>query len=288
MTTPPEIVLVGHIARDVQPDGTLRAGGTVTYGALLAARLGARPGVVTSAPPEDADRLAALVPTAQIVNVPSPDPTVFVNRYHGGQRAQVLRSRAAPLPPEAVPADWRTAPVTLLGPIAAEIPPELAATLAGPLRAATPQGWLRSWDAAGNVAPTPWRQADQIVPYLTAVILSVEDLAIASGAADRDATIAAWARQTPYVVVTDGPRGAALWEQGWGPRHVPAFPADEVDPTGAGDCFAVAFLLALWRGGDALAATRMAHAAASFVVRRSGTAGVPSADEVAALLASGA
>jgi 1D-myo-inositol 3-kinase len=281
---PPDLVLVGHIAQDLQPDGTSRLGGTVTYAALLALRLGLRVGVVTSAPEPALAQFAALLPGVALAAIPSPTPTIFENRYHDGHRQQFLRERAAPITPDAVPPDWRAAPITLLGPIADEIAPAVAACCAGPLRAATPQGWLRAWDAAGRVRPIPWHSADVIVPHLTALILSVEDLAVAAGAGDTRAAVQGWAARVPLVALTDGPRGATLWTYGT-PQHIPAFPVAEVDPTGAGDCFATALLVALHQGRAPAEAARFAHAAASFVVQAPGTAGIPTPAQIAARLA---
>src|SRR5579875_4148623 len=126
---PPDIVLVGHLAQDLQPDGSYRLGGTVTYAALLASRLGLRPGIVTSAPQADLAQLAALIPDLQLAAVPAPTPTIFENRYHDGQRRQFLRARAAPLAADAIPQEWRAAPITLVGPIADEIALDVAACL---------------------------------------------------------------------------------------------------------------------------------------------------------------
>src|SRR6185437_5096550 len=132
--------------------------------------------------------------------------------------------------------------------------------------------------------PIPWRTAADTLPHLTAIILSVEDLAIAAGEADGAATMAGWAAQVPIVVLTDGPRGATLWQHG-ARTHIPAFPVTEVDPTGAGDCFATAFLIALQRTGDAPTAVCYAHAAASFAVQAPGTTGIPTPEQIAARLA---
>lgn len=281
---PPDLVLVGHIAQDLQPDGSYRLGGTVTYAALLAQRLGLRVGVVTSAPEATLTQFAALSPGVALAVVPATTPTIFENRYHAGQRQQFLRARAAPITAAAVPPDWRAAPITLFGPIADEIAPEVAAGCAGPLRAATPQGWLRAWDATALVHPIPWHHADAIIPHLTALILSVEDLAVAAGTRDAQAAVQGWAARVPLLALTDGPRGATLWTNGT-PQSIPAFPVAEVDPTGAGDCFATALLVALHQGQAAAEAVRFAHAAASFVVQAPGTAGIPTAAQIAARLA---
>lgn len=285
MTTP-DLVLVGHLAQDLQPDGAWRLGGTVTYAATLATRLGLHTGVLTSAPASDAAQLVAQMPHAQaedvpsVVAVPAASPTIFENHYDDGRRHQFLRARAALLTAADLPPTWRAAPLVLLGPIADEIAPDLATAFAAALIAATPQGWLRQWDAAGQVSPRPWDSALAYLPHLAALILSTEDLAIAAGTADHDATLRAWAALVPHVVLTDGPRPARLWEQGVELPPVPAFPVPEVDPTGAGDCFATAFLIHLWRTGDPQAAVRYAHAAASFVVQAPGISGVPTAEQI--------
>jgi 1D-myo-inositol 3-kinase len=284
----PQIVLVGHVARDLQADGTFRLGGTVTYAALLAHRHGLRVGIVTSAPTEIMAELQALIPTAEVHAVPAPTATIFENLYGPTGRVQYLRARAATITTADMPDDWHSAPITLLGPIADEIAPDLAAALRGPLRAATPQGWLRAWDAEGRVSPIPWGSADAIVPNLTDLILSIEDLATAVGTGNGVAQIEAWATQIPRVVLTDGPHDATLWEHGRR-EYIPAIPVAEVDPTGAGDVFACAYLIGLIQenGPFPLAAVRYAHAAASFVVQSPGTAGIPTPEQIAARLAEG-
>lgn len=280
----PDLVLIGHIAQDRQPDGSVRLGGTVTYGALLAIRLGLRVGVVTSAPAADLARLRDLAPGVTVVGIPALSPTIFENRYHGEQRTQFVRARATPISAAAIPLEWRAAPITLLGPIANEIASDVAACLSGPIRAATPQGWLRAWDAIGRVHSIPWQTAEAIIPHLTALILSREDLAIAAGAQDDTSVVQGWAARVPLVALTDGPRGATLWTPTLAARQVDAFPVREVDPTGAGDCFATALLIALWRSGDPLAAMRFAHAAAAFVVQAPGTSGIPTAEQITTLM----
>ncbi|HKS69374.1 MAG TPA: hypothetical protein VJQ45_03075, partial [Ktedonobacterales bacterium] len=57
MTQTPDLLLIGHASRDLLSAGGWRLGGTVTYAAATAARLGLRPAVVTSGP---ADLAAAL------------------------------------------------------------------------------------------------------------------------------------------------------------------------------------------------------------------------------------
>jgi sugar/nucleoside kinase (ribokinase family) len=78
------------------------------------------------------------------------------------------------------------------------------------------------------------------------------------------------------VVVKLGAQGSAVYGAG-GDVTVPAFDVTVVDTTGAGDCFAGAFLAALERGLPHPEAARFANAAAALSIRRLGaTAGLES------------
>jgi sugar/nucleoside kinase (ribokinase family) len=76
--------------------------------------------------------------------------------------------------------------------------------------------------------------------------------------------------------------GALLHIDGSAPEVFPGYPATEVDPTGAGDVFAAAFLLWLRRTGDPRAAGDFANRVAALAVEREGLDGVPARDELLA------
>src|SRR5690348_2712266 len=120
-TERPDFLAIGHITRDLLPNGNWRLGGAVTYAALTAARLGLRPAVVTSAPPDVLAALDAVLPDLPWSILPSTEATTFENVYSAQGRQQFLHGRAAPLALSAVPDAWRDAPVVLLGPVAQEI-----------------------------------------------------------------------------------------------------------------------------------------------------------------------
>jgi sugar/nucleoside kinase (ribokinase family) len=71
------------------------------------------------------------------------------------------------------------------------------------------------------------------------------------------------------VVVKQGAQGAA-YHDGSGRLHQPAFAVDEVDPTGAGDCFGAVFVSCWLRGMPPDAALRYAAAAGAHAVTRQG------------------
>jgi len=163
----------------MHPDSSYSIGGTVTFAALTADRLGLTAGLVTRASSDLINELATYLPNIALHAQPSEQTTTFANQYHEGFRTQYLYARADSLQPTDIPEAWRTAPIVLLGPLAQEISPELVAYFprrAGAIIAATPQGWLRRWDAAGRVRPTPWHTADSILPLLDVLILSHDDL----------------------------------------------------------------------------------------------------------------
>jgi sugar/nucleoside kinase (ribokinase family) len=85
------------------------------------------------------------------------------------------------------------------------------------------------------------------------------------------------------VVVRAGGEGCVIVMEGGEPRAVPAFPAEAVDTTGAGDTHVGAFIAALARGLDPVEACRWANAAAAVVVSSRGQVSPPRLDELLAL-----
>ncbi len=271
-----DYLAVGHVCQDATPSGP-RLGGTVTFAALTARALGLSAGVVTSAPDSLQPLLESLA-GLPIARTPSTTPTTFENRYTASGRVQTLAGRAAPLGFEHVPAEWRAAPIVHLAPVADEVAPALAARFPGSLLCVTPQGWMREWDAAGQVAYRPWPRAADVLAHAGAVVLSVEDVQ------GDEALIAAYARRVAALAVTRGAQGCTLYIKGQA-QHIPAPVVDERDPTGAGDIFAAAFFVRLNQTGNPLAAARFATRLASDSVTREGLASIPDPAAVRVALA---
>lgn len=268
----PDFVVYGHAVRDVVPGGW-RLGGTVTFAAVQAHRLGLSVGVVTRAG-HDLDVQGEL-PFAEVVQGPSPQSTSFENHYVRGQRKQRVLSQAAPITIDDVPDAWRSSRISLVGPVLREIDRSFAAALDdASLVGVSPQGWLRALGADGNVTRIAYDGAP-FWPGADAIFVSDEDLV-----GGRD-DVAPWLETTRLVVMTKSHRGAQLWREG-GWRRIDAFPEDEVDPTGAGDTFATAFLIRLHETGDVDLAVRFGAAAASLSIGGIGAAAMPTRDEIEA------
>lgn len=279
MASPPIFLTIGHVARDLYDDGSFSLGGTVTFAAHTADRLGLAAAIVTRADAEIAALLSTTLPNVSLHVSPSVRTTTFANRYHDGFRTQYLYARAEPLTLADVPHSWLQASIVLFGPLAQEIEAPFVTLFPrtpGMLLAATPQGWLRRWDEAGRVWPVSWQAAERILPILDVLILSHDDLLpFASG--DRgevEAILGHWSTRVPLLVATDGRHGATLFQRGM-PQHFPAYAAQEVDPTGAGDVFAAAFLVHLYRHADPARAVDFANRVAAFSVEQPGIQGVP-------------
>jgi 1D-myo-inositol 3-kinase len=272
----PNYLVIGHITKDLLAEG-FTIGGTAMYAAVTAQRLGKQAAIVTSAAAD-----LVLPPTfdgIQVVRALSPVTTTFRNIYSDGARQQYVMAVANPIQPQAIPAAWRQAPLVHLGPLVGEVDEALVHQFAGARVIATPQGWFRSWDKAGLVSLGEWPGAERLLPHLTALILSDEDVRGDPACVERFAAL------TRTLVLTHGPRGASVYRAGE-VRDFPTRRAKEVDPTGAGDVFAAAFIIRLAEVDDPWEAARFANIVASFSVEGQGVSAIPSREQVEAFRAS--
>ena len=253
------------------PDGTFLAGGTVTYSGLAASRLGVRVGVLTSADPALA--LFENESSIEVRRRSAKHTTVFENIYADGFRRQYVRAVAEPLARGDLPEGWDRAPIVHMGPVAQEIDPAMVDAFPNALLGLTPQGWLRRWDERGLVSRIGWRLPLDVLRAVDVVILSPEDVAYDEQRLDL------FRRYSQLLVLTDGRDGAVVYRDGRAQR-LAAYDVVEVDPTGAGDVFAAAFLIRLFETKDAIEAARFANCAASFVVQGVGTTNIPSREQV--------
>ncbi|MFI5268956.1 MAG: PfkB family carbohydrate kinase, partial [Chloroflexota bacterium] len=203
---------------------------------------------------------------------------IFENVYHHGNRQQFLRSRAGDIAATTIPASWRQARVVHLGPLAQELDPVIAAEFPQALVGATPQGWLRGWDADGRVAAVPWENAAAVLARVDALVFSEQDVNYDQGLIDRYVAMARLA------VVTRGSAGCVVYTAGTS-CSLAAYPAREVEPTGAGDVFAGAFFLKYAETKDPCLAADWANCVASFAVEAPGTTGIPTLEQVQARFA---
>lgn len=269
-------LLIGHVARDETPSGA-KLGGTVAYAGGAMAAFGVPLCLLSSAQPAE-PVLAELPVNATLHLIPAQQTTTFINRYEGGTRRQTLLGRAAPLTFEHIPAAWQTASVACLCPLADEVDPQLVCAFPNALRAATLQGWLRTWDAQGTVRRKAWTDAEWVLPQLDFAVLSEEDI-------ERDAALEAhFATLAPLLIVTRAERGCTVYQRATPPLHIAAPQVTVVDATGAGDVFFGVFSVLYQQTRHVQRAAEIAVRLASQSVTRLGLAGAPTAAEIQAAL----
>jgi len=265
----PDFLVIGHITKDLGEEG-YTLGGTALYSALTARNLGRKVAVVTSAGP---DIELGVLKGVDILCLPSPVTTTFRNIYREEGRSQFLYHRASSIGLDGVPPEWRGLPIVHLGPVAQELGEEMVWLFLHSLLCLTPQGWLRRWDEEGRVYPQRWEEAEKVLPSIDLLIVSEEDMRGEAASLRRHLDL-------PQIsVVTQGAQGATLYHKGKR-CHILAPQARYVDPTGAGDIFAAAFLVRLAETGNPYIATHFANAAASLSVERAALSGIPTRAEV--------
>ncbi|MEX1021054.1 MAG: PfkB family carbohydrate kinase [Litorilinea sp.] len=289
-TTQPEILLIGHVTRDLITDdrnGEYRLGGTVAFAAVTAAQLGCHATIITRA--DTTTDLSSLPAQTTLHVLPTPTTTSFANVYTPTGRVQYSYSQALPIQAHDIPSNLRRPRAVLLGPLVGEITPDVAELFAEEslaeksLVVAVPQGWMRRWDHNGRVYSKPWDNADQVLPHLDVLVLSLEDI-------DNDLSrLEPCIRQVPLVVLTEYRDGSTIYQRNADGTvveiKIPPRPAQEVDPTGAGDTFATAFVIRLLETGDPAQAARFANITASFGVEAPGIGGIPTRSQVEAYMA---
>jgi 1D-myo-inositol 3-kinase len=279
-----DILLVGHLTRDLitnHPDSDYRLGGTVSFAAVTALCLGRQPTVITRAAP-DTD-LSELPANVDLHVLPSATTTTFANVYTEQGRIQYCYTPAPAILATEIPAKLRHPRAVLLGPLVNEIGGDMAPIFPeSTLVVAVPQGWMRRWDETGRVYSKPWENAEDILPHVDVLVLSLEDI-------DQDLKrLEPFFKYVPMVVLTEYREGSTLYQRGDDGRmrqtKIPPRPANEVDPTGAGDIFATAFMIRLQETGDPLQSARFANITASFGVEHEGVTGIPNRAQVLAYM----
>ncbi len=257
--------MVGHVTVDELPGG-LRPGGSALYAGLFAHYQGLRVGLLTSYGP---DFPVEVLPAGmEVVAIPAPATTRFAIDYGPAGRSLLLRARATPLGPPHLPAHFAGAGLVYLAPVCEEVAPGLAGCFPEAAIGVGAQGWARAWDAEGRVRGRPWRDPEGVLGRAQALFLSADD-------------VAGWEEEAlelyqrvPLGALTLAARGAILFVNGERYPVEPA-PAEEIEPTGAGDVFAAAFLLRYNATGDPWEAAACAAVAGALTVEGEGIGGVP-------------
>ena len=127
---------------------------------------------------------------------------------------------------------------------------------------------------------------DQALSEVCRPVLDAADVILPSraeaeqltGLADPDEACRALLEGASTVLLKRGAEGCTLYTADE-VRHIPGFSVQEVDPTGAGDCFAAGFAVASLRGAAPLQAARFANAVGARSVTAFGPTSASLADD---------
>ncbi len=255
-----ELLCIGHMCHDIRSSGHL-LGGTASYASLMSAHLGVDTGLITSVGDDFKFMSRFDDKGVQVEKVAARQTTVFENVYKGDARTQHMHARASTIGAVDIPEAWLSVPTVKFCLIADEIDSEVVRSFSHSFRAATIQGWLRQWNDDGLISP---KDLDMnLLDGMDMIFLSEDDI---SG---DDLLLSQMRSKVETVVMTRGSLPAKIY-RGKTELEFPVYPVQEVDPTGAGDIFAISFLIHYRRTESLVLSAAYAHSAASFVVEHIG------------------
>lgn len=285
-----------------QPDGRFLPGfgGDTSNVAIAAARLGARAAYVTLVGADIfGDALLGLwrregVDATYVKRLEeAPTGVYFVTHSPSGHAFTYLRagSAASRITPQDVPAKAvQEARYLHVSAISQAISASAADTVSYAMGVARAAGTKLSYDTNLRLRLWPLERARAVIMASAASVdilkTSREDAGALTGLTAPDAIAGRFLELgAGAVIVTQGGDGALLATRN-SRETIPAFPAETVDATGAGDAFTGALLCELCRGCGLSAAARFASAAAALSTRGYGAVQpLPRREAVEALLA---
>lgn len=276
-----DIVATGHLSIDhIRTPGTgvyrEALGGSSAYVSFSARKLGAQAGVISEIGADFPDTCMKTLRQEGIdlfglKEVKDAATTSFTLTYSNEKRKLTLKSRAPLIGLEDVALDFSSR-IIHVAPIAGEISSEVVRTLRAKtdMLSLDPQGFLRQFDAEGRTRLKKWK-ADGVLEQVDVYKSSLREAEAVTG--KRNAKTAMETLENigiKTVIITLGEEGALLRFDKTSHR-IPAFsPGKLVDPTGAGDVFAGAFLAECLHKKDLLWCACVGSAAASFKVETFG------------------
>jgi sugar/nucleoside kinase (ribokinase family) len=262
----PRLAVIGNLSLDRVDGGPPRAGGAPFWAARALRVLGARALVAVKCAAEDRRVLA---PPLVALGLPvlwltGETTAAFSFRYAGDRREMVV---------DAVGDPWTAADVRGLGDArfvhvgglaASDFPADTLAELA--------RGRRVSFDGQGLVRPAETgplelRTATDLglLRHVSILKLAEEEARVLVGEPDE---LALGSLGVPEVVVTFGSQGSLVFADGRLQRVPTQAVGGPVDPTGAGDAFAAAYLVARSSGHAPAAAARRATALVTGLLAR--------------------
>ena len=242
-----KFVCIGHITDDTKPIS--RLGGSVSYSAIAAKRLGCDTFIITKCPKNHKyiDQLTKLGITVHVLPSNLSTITTFKNVYsEQGKRTQECPQQQEEINIcdfEKFPKDILQDATILAAPVIGEIDTRLFPLLSRYGRVVvTPQGYFRNITATSEVKQKRWNCNPKDISTTHTIILSDEDIT-RNGKLDKD-FLNELRKNSNILILTIGAKGSIVYTKKNTIRTT-AFPLEKneiKDFTGAGDTYAVAFV----------------------------------------------
>lgn len=275
------IVTVGHFSIDHVLLSGANAfkrvlGGSPAYVSFAARKLGARVGVISKVGADFPEAYVNMLKRSGVdlfgLKVMRDSTTTsFALEYSNESRRLSLKNCASPIHVEDVQLGFK-ARIIHVAPIANEVSSEVVEALRerADVLSLDPQGFLRQFDAKGRTSLKEWK-AQRTLELVNVYKSSLPEIRAVAG---KSGLKSAMKRIEDFgvkiVLVTLGSKGAALlFDTAF--QRIPAIPPRRlIDPTGAGDVLAGAFLAEYLRRKDPVWCACVGSAAASFKVETCG------------------
>ncbi len=277
-----DLITVGHFAIDTIYSPNISVlkqalGGPPTYVSVAAAKLGASVSVISKVGEDFSNKYLEWLKNNEVDlsglrRIEDAGSTQFIIKYQkNSSRKMQLKVKAPSLTVADLPRNLQAKAIHV-APIAGELSEEIVAELRrkADILSLDPQGFVRSFDAEGNVSLKHWEERT-VLEQIDLFKSSVSEIGAITG---ERSLKAAMRRISDYrvktVIVTRSRRGCTMLCDGVF-YSVPAFkPTHVVDPTGAGDAFSGAFLAEYVRRKDPLWCACVGSASASFLIESTG------------------
>jgi sugar/nucleoside kinase (ribokinase family) len=254
------LAVLGNLSLDRIDGGPPTPGGGPFHCARMLRAIGRPAVVLAGCAAADRERLLPALARLGIPVVWHETPTTarFAIDYEGDARRMAVEELGGAWAPDIAGNDALAGTAWLhVAPLArSDFPPETLAALA--------RGRRLSLDGQGLVRPSRTGPLEldpgldpELLQHVSILKLAEEEALALLGETSEQALRTL---DVPEVVVTLGPRGSIVLADGLA-EHVPTRPVLDRDPTGAGDAFAVAYLLARSAGSEPPAAARWASSA---------------------------
>lgn len=282
MASPPDLVCVGHIVREMihfpdRVEGPF-LGSPPAYCSVAAARQGTMTGLVTKIGPDMPESLLmpfsrAGVDTCGLLHA---GRTTLSELIYDAQGNKEIRypTKADPITADDVPQSYRNCAMIYVCTMDHDVLPEdMAGVVAcGRLSAVDLGGYggVHMSKAHRDAMDSPQALARSVAGHFTIVKASDEDAKAIFGSDDPDAAAERLLDCGPAVVlITAGAEGAFVYATS-NRRHVPPLTGPVVDTTGGGDTFMAGFLSEYLRSRDPFESARWGSATARCVIEQSG------------------